>query len=140
MILPFCERTIAHGMTFGLGPAGYDIRIRDAVILWPKSCKNVDAYEFLDIPTDLKPNVLDKSSWVRLGVTVQNTTIEPGWRGVLRVELINHSWWFRRIRAGAPIAQIEFPLLDEPTEMPYRGRYQNQQPGTDFIPAKEGDL
>jgi dCTP deaminase len=26
---PFCERTQHNGMTFGLGPAGYDVRIAE---------------------------------------------------------------------------------------------------------------
>jgi dCTP deaminase len=32
---PFHERTVSHGKTFGLSAAGYDVRIREAVILRP---------------------------------------------------------------------------------------------------------
>ena len=134
MIVPFSEQTVAYGKTFGLGPAGYDIRIDRNLLLWPKGFHCADSLEVFNIPTDLKPNVQDKSSWARVGVTVQNTTLEPGWRGILRLEITNHSWWFRHIRAGSPIAQVEFNLLDEPTEKPYQGRYQDQ--GRDQGPIK----
>ena len=32
-ITPFFERTKSNGMTFGLGPAGYDIRIAEDIEL-----------------------------------------------------------------------------------------------------------
>lgn len=133
MIQPFAERTVAFGMTYGVGPAGYDVRTRDSRWLWPKGVAQLDSLEVFDIPTDLKPNVQDKSTWARRFVTVQNTTLEPGWRGVLRIEVTNHSLWFRRVRAGMPIAQIEFNLLDEHTDTPYVGKYQDQGPNQDAI-------
>jgi dCTP deaminase len=54
-------------------------------------------------------------------LTVQNTVIEPGWRGYLTLELTNHGPNRLEIPAGSPIAQIIFEMLDEPTEQPYRG-------------------
>ena len=133
MINPFAERTVEQGLTYGLGPAGYDIRVDRDVLLWPLGWANVDSVEWFDIPTDVKPNVQDKSTWARLGVRVGNTTMEPGWRGYLRIELTNHRWWFRRIRRGMPIAQVEFNLLDHPTNQPYKGLYQDQPKGQDAI-------
>jgi dCTP deaminase len=59
--------------------------------------------------------------------------MEPGWRGVLRIELFNERWWPLWIIAGSPIAQIEFNLLDEPTEIPYNGKYQDQKPEQEAI-------
>ena len=32
-VSPFCERTCHNGMTFGLGPAGYDVRIAETVVV-----------------------------------------------------------------------------------------------------------
>lgn len=137
VIHPFVERGVAFGMSYGVGPAGYDVRTRDSRLLWPKGSALVDTLEVFDVDTDLKLNVQDKSTWARRFVTVQNTTAEPGWRGILRVELTNHSWRFHRIRAGMPIAQIEFNLLDEPTDSPYAGKYQDQQANQNAI--MEGD-
>jgi dCTP deaminase len=126
MIVPFNERTVHLGMTYGLDCAGYDVRIDRTMIMWPQRFAMADTVERFSVPPDLKMRILDKSSWARRGVTVQNTTAEPGWRGFLRLELTNHSWRFRIIRQGSPIAQVEFHQLDHATEQPYSGKYQDQ--------------
>jgi dCTP deaminase len=123
---PFHERTVANGMTFGLGPAGYDVRIREPLYLYPRDYVLASTIEHFDMPPDLLGRVMDKSSWARRGITVQNTCIEPGWCGWLTLEIANHSRQPVEIPAGAPIAQIILELLDEPTEAPYSGRYQCQ--------------
>jgi dCTP deaminase len=61
-----------------------------------------------------------------MGVAVQNTVIEPGWCGYLTLELTNNTDTAITLEKGQPIAQILFELLDEPTEMAYQGKYQNQ--------------
>jgi len=81
------------------------------------------------MPLDLLGRVTDKSTWARRFLTVQNTIIEPGWCGYLTLELTNHSDVDIHIMRGMPIAQIIFDVLDEPTEKPYMGKYQNQQSG-----------
>jgi dCTP deaminase len=125
---PFHERTVSHGKTFGLSAAGYDVRIREAVILRPGDFALASTLERFTMPDDLLARVADKSSWARKGLTVQNTIIEPGWRGYLTLELANHGQNRLVIEAGSPIAQIIFEMLDEPTEQPYAGKYQNQMP------------
>lgn len=81
------------------------------------------------MPTDVIGVVHDKSSWARRGLAVQNTVIEPGWRGFLTLELTNHGTRKLHIPKGCPIAQIVFHRLDEPAARPYDGRYQDQPPG-----------
>ena len=83
------------------------------------------------MPRDCLAYVKDKSTWARLGVLVQNTVIEPGWRGHLTLELSCEGNGTIHIPAGSPIAQIVFHKLDEPTEQPYPedGKYQDQKPG-----------
>jgi dCTP deaminase len=128
-IFPFHERTACQGMTFGLGPAGYDVRIAESFILWSKQFKLASTIERFDTPLDMTFKVEDKSTWARRGLSLFNTTGEPGWRGYLTLELVNQSWRPIRFRRGMPIAQIVFHLLDEPTGTPYAGRYQHQQAG-----------
>jgi dCTP deaminase len=128
LIAPFHERTVSHGKTFGLSAAGYDVRIREAVILRPGDFALASTLERFTMPNDLLARVADKSSWARKGLTVQNTVVEPSWEGYLTLELANHGPNTIRIEAGSPIAQILFELLDEPTEQPYAGKYQNQMP------------
>lgn len=128
-ITPFNERTVEHGMTFGLSAAGYDVRIAEEICLRPGSCSLASTIEHFDVPGDILAFVHDKSTWARRFVTVQNTVIEPGWRGFLTLEITNHSEAVVLIRAGSPIAQIVFHLLDQPTDSPYQGKYQDQQAG-----------
>jgi dCTP deaminase len=127
-IAPLEERGLVHGMSYGLGPCGYDIRIRESLTLKPGDYRLASSFERFNMPDDLVAFVADKSSWARLGITVQNTIIEPGWCGFLTLEISNHSAKSAFIQEGMPIAQIIFQRLDEPTELPYIGKYQDQPP------------
>lgn len=129
IITPFHERSVYQGFSFGLSPAGYDIRIAESVYLDPGTSGLGWSLEHFDMPNDLLGRVCDKSSWARRFLAVQTTLIEPGWRGFLTLELSNHGTRGLQIDAGMPIAQIIFDVLDEPTEAPYRGKYQDQEPG-----------
>lgn len=141
MIAPFSERTVFEGMSYGLSGAGYDVRIDQNVTLHPRDTVLASIMEHLDMPHDLLAKVADKSTWARQFLTVQNTIIEPGWRGFLTVELINHSPLTIEIKRGTPIAQLIFMKLDQPTEQPYTGKYQDQKRGPQRdkreIPANE---
>jgi dCTP deaminase len=127
----FIERRVDYvsGMSYGLSSCGYDIRIAQTVTVWPFFVCLASAVEQFNLPNDICMRVVDKSTWARRGIFVQNTVAEPGWKGWLTLELTNHRPWPRVIRAGTPIAQVQFELLDEPTEQPYAGKYQNQAPG-----------
>lgn len=129
IISPFNERTIAHGMSYGLGPSGYDIRIAETITIMPRSYALASAIEHFTMPVDVLGTVADKSTWARRFLTVQHTIIEPGWTGFLTLELTNHSDQSILLRTGMPIAQVIFMRLDQPSERPYSGKYQNQQPG-----------
>lgn len=143
ILSPFHERTRAQGMTFGVGPAGYDVRVAEHVVLRPGEFALASTVEHFAMPDDVLGVVHDKSTLARMGLAIQNTVIEPGWHGHLTVELSNHNPWPRdssylgrdhdplvlNLQPGAPIAQIIFHLLDEPTDLPYSGKYQNQPAG-----------
>lgn len=129
MVTPFAERTIANGMSYGVGPAGYDVRIREMLYLPPGGFSLASTVESFDIPSDVIAKVHDKSTWARRGIALQNTIAEPGWRGVLTLEITNHGRSPVSIDAGSPIAQIVFHLLAERTSDPYDGKYQDQPAG-----------
>lgn len=129
LITPFHFRSVEQGMTFGLGPAGYDVRVAERMILQPGWFALASTIECFNMPTDLLATVKDKSSWARRGLCVQNTVIEPGWRGHLTLELTNHGVDILELLPGMPIAQIIFQLLDQPTDAPYAGKYQDQKAG-----------
>lgn len=126
---PFHERTIFNGMSFGLSSCGYDVRIRESMIISPGKSALGSTLEHFNIPVDIIAMIKDKSTWARRGLAVQNTVAEPGWRGFLTLELSNHGNDQIEILSGDPIAQVILQFLDEPTEQPYRGKYQDQRAG-----------
>jgi len=136
---PFHERTIAQsGLSYGLSPCGYDVRIAQTIVLRPNEFAIASTVEHFSIPNDLVALVKDKSTWARRGIAVQNTVAEPGWHGFLTLEISNHSQEQITINLGDPIAQILLETLDESTESPYNGKYQNQP--SIPVKAKYNDL
>lgn len=140
----------AHGVTYGLGEAGYDIRIKQRVVFSRFSDKRLvcvlpgsvtedlvdaskwsegrfalaSAIEEFQMPNDLVGVVHDKSSWARKGLSVFNTVIESGWCGWLTLELVYHGDTDLIIPAGSGIAQVLFHSTTDNAS--YSGRYQHQ--------------
>jgi dCTP deaminase len=134
LIAPFSERTEFGGTTYGLGPAGYDLRIDRDVTLWPGRSVRADAMESICMPLDLIGLLFSKSTWARVHVEHAGTVIDPGFEGVLRLEInMHHGDGIITIPAGTGIVQVLFALLAEPTDEPYRGRYFGQGADTDAI-------
>lgn len=132
---PFYGRTRHNGMTFGCGPAGYDVRVefdaegrKKEVVLQKGQFILASTIEKFRMPKDVVGIVHDKSTWARLGLAVQNTVIEPGWCGWLTLELTNHGDDHLIIQRGDPIAQIIFHRVDAETNG-YEGKYQDQKRG-----------
>ena len=155
MIKPFSEREKAHGMSYGLSFAGYDIRLGEDAYLVQNYTTVVASLEEFNMPYDLAAEVKDKSTLARSGIQVQNTIIEPGWCGRLAIEITYAPVVKRHILnnfinqygptpfdfseakllgAGTPIAQVVFYRLEELPECSYYGKYQNQS--ADDIGAK----
>lgn len=144
------------GTSFGLGEAGYDIRIKQTVRFWKDSevrKVRVDvwnelghlvgedeitgrfalasAIEAFRMPNNLTGIVHDKSTWARKGLSVFNTVIEPGWEGFLTLELVYYGEGELTIPAGSGIAQVIFHQNSQLAR--YTGKYQNQ--GDNPVPA-----
>ena len=119
----------------GLSEAGYDITIKQDVEFTQKGV-TVDgiwsagrftlasAVEEFQMPNMLVGIVHDKSTWARMGLSVLNTCIEPGWKGYLTLELVYHGSGSLHIPAGSGIAQVLFHYASTAAE--YNGKYQNQ--------------
>lgn len=125
IITPFCERTTEHGVTYGISAAGYDIRVDQDIEISYGRFVLASSVEHFNMPDNVLGMVKDKSSWARRGLVLQNTVIEPGWRGYLTLELSNYGDELIHIQRLTGIAQIIFMWLDEPTAQPYAGKYQN---------------
>lgn len=129
-VTPFVDRSKFPGteLTYGLGPAGYDIRSGSDLKIQVRSFILGVSLEEFDMPFDVQGVIHDKSTWARKGISVFNTIIDPGWKGFLTLEITNHGPRRITIKKGMPIAQVIFHRLERPTSMPYSGKYQNQGP------------
>lgn len=129
---PFSERGVHDGLSYGLSCAGYDIRLREEVIVVQGYTTLGCSLEYMSFPPDLLGLVKDKSTWARQGLQVQNTVIECGFEGVLALELSYAPLLGGPakilIRTGTPIAQVLVYQLMAPAENPYQGKYQRQKP------------
>jgi dCTP deaminase len=135
LVNPCCGKEIFEGVSYGLGPAGYDIRLAEDIVMTATGkvylCSAIERFR---MPADIIGHVTDKSTWARRGLMVQNTVIEPGWHGYLTLELTYVGVWgteppILALKAGTGIAQVVFQWLDKPTDRPYDGKYQNQKQG-----------
>ncbi len=116
--------------THGCGPAGYDLRLADETFsLGPNEFTLASAMELFQMPDDVLGIVHDKSSWIRQGISVHNTVIEPGWNGFLTLEIKNVGTEPLFLFQGVGICQVVFHRLESTTDKPYDGKYQNQSSG-----------
>jgi dCTP deaminase len=145
-------------VSYGLSSVGYDIRLgRDFKapindprrILNPKSHHSEDwlsvacndiiilpgafilgvSLERFAIPPDICGTCVGKSTYARMGLIVNVTPLEPGWRGYLTLELSNTGRNPVRVYAGEGIAQIQFHRLSGRPAVTYAdrsGKYQDQ--------------
>ena len=81
--------------------------------------------EKIVVPENYLGICLGKSSYARIGLLVNTTPAEPGWRGNLVIELTNLSPWKIELRIGEGIAQMLFVKLTEKAS--YQGRWQDQK-------------
>jgi dCTP deaminase len=144
MVLPFKEKFRDElGNSGGLGPCGYDVTLSEKLTIKPGDFLLAATTEHFALPHDVMFVVHDKSTWIRQGIAVHNTVAEPGWRGFLTLEIAHHGTRQVHIPAGSSIAQVVFQLLDEVTEEPYCGKYQDQQAGPQparwYAPISSGE-
>jgi len=141
----FKEKIRFQGTSYGLGEAGYDIRIKqkieftldsdsypmvivtepngDSTTYYGRFCLACSMESF-HMPHDLVGTVKDKSTWARQGLSVFNTVIEPGWNGILTLELVHHANDCLTIEAGSGIAQVLFGAISDNASYG-NGKYQN---------------
>ena len=121
------EKVRSGGGSHGLSEAGYDIRIKQELLLSESSrFALASTIERFQMPKTLVAVVHDKSTWARRGLSVFNTVIEPGWYGWLTLELVYHGPGEIHIPAGVGIAQVLFHHLEWPADYG-DGKYQNQK-------------
>jgi len=92
----------------------FDIPFSRSFLLHPGSLMLVPTLEWVIIPFDLQGVVTARSSWAREGLNIATATIvNPGYRGIITLELANFGEVPIRLYPGLRIAQIAFYLLEQ---------------------------
>jgi dCTP deaminase len=80
--------------------------------------------EYFRFPRDLAADVLGRSSWGRVGLLVATAVmVQPGYRGTLTLELVNHGDGPIALYPGSRIAQLAVRPVINPPDKPYAGKY-----------------
>jgi dCTP deaminase len=89
-----------------------------------------ESVEWFNMPDDVCAVCWGKSSYARCVLLVNVTPLEPGWKGILTIELANISPYPIRLHVGQGIAQVVFFRGRRPNrtyaEKESGGGYQNQ--------------
>jgi len=159
MISPFISQKTGYPSR-GLGSYGYDIALghtflfpKEGILLDPLDVKEeywtklwfddgegviiqphqhvlAESVEYFHMPGDVMGICFGKSTWARLGLIVNLTPIEAGWKGRLTLELHNATSNPIRLWVGTGIAQVIFFRGTMPPRCLYAdlgGRYQGQE-------------
>jgi len=106
----------------------------DRLVLHPGVLVLACTFEYVSIPGDLECQVEGRSSWARLGLQVSTaSSIEPGFKGVITLELSNVATVPLTLRPGIRIAQLIFRNAEPSVENPYSGKRKYRCPiGPEF--------
>jgi dCTP deaminase len=98
----------------------------NAIVLHPGQLIIGTTLEYFKMPLDVMGYVIGRSSWGRLGLIVATATfIDPGFRGVIVLELVNDGEIPLALYPGIRIAQLVFQKLDRAVKE-YAGKYAIQ--------------
>jgi dCTP deaminase len=76
--------------------------------------------EFVRLPNDIGGQVLSRSSWGRIGLVVATAvTMQPGWTGMITLELVNQGALPITLYPGLRVAQLVLWRAARSTEYPY---------------------
>lgn len=146
-------------VSYGLSSYGYDIRLAREYLMGPRSANVAldpkamhdglfrrctangaiampphsfllgASMEHFTMPMDILGLCVGKSTYARIGVIVNVTPLEPGWQGILTLEISNTTDCVALLYPEEGIAQIVFAQGSEPPLTSYasrQGKYQDQ--------------
>ncbi len=158
MIIPFVDKSVSQGISYGLNSFGYDLRCGDefkiftnikgaiadpknftednfitikgeySILIPPNSFALSCSLETFNMPRNVTGLVTAKSSLARCGLGCPPTVLEAGWKGVLTLELQNHTSNSIRVYSNSGAAQILFFKGENPavSYADRKGKYQDQ--------------
>ena len=158
MISPYVGENVSKGISHGQDSYGYTLRcgsefkiftnikgatadpknfsednfvtVKDekSVLIPPNSFALANSLETFCLPRNITGLVTSKSSYARVGLGNPPTVLEAGWRGVLVLELINHTSNSIRVHSNSGISQILFFQGEDPniSYADKEGKYMDQ--------------
>jgi len=118
-IVPFNKKS--------LNPAGYDLRVKNTIMIEPGVQELVATIERIELDLSLVGFLNIRSSFAREGVIGSLALVDPGFRGQLTIALFNASKQRVKIRKGERFVQLTFAKLGRRAKRGYIGRYQNSE-------------
>ncbi|BAC91451.1 dCTP deaminase [Gloeobacter violaceus] len=121
------DNTCLEDMALMSGPEG------DYFILPANSLALAHSVEHFRMPDNVVGVTTCKSTYIRSGVNIPITILEPGWTGVLTLEIANPTPCDVMVYPNEGIAQVLFFTTDQVPEVTYAtrkdgpGKYQSQE-------------
>ena len=128
-----------HKLAVSHGPSecGYDVRLAEGVELRAGHAVLAATHEWVGMPLHLSADVVGKSTWARLGVSLNTTKVDPGFSGAITLEITYNplwaGWWpyYRGlliprslfIPAGAGIGTVVFHTLASHADYSRTGKF-----------------
>ena len=131
----------AEGIINMTDPVNYEPHTLDNFIVPAHGFVLATTVEKVALPNDLTAFVEGRSSVGRLGLFIQNAGwVDPGFQGMITLELYNANSAPMRINAGRRICQLVLARAVAPASRPYQGKYQNQIEATGSQIYKDYEL
>ena len=99
----------------------------DFIIIPPHGFILAHSVEFFEMPTDVTGFLFCKSSYARVGINMAPTTLKPGWKGQLVLELFNQTNIPVKMYVNEGIGSIAFMRSEESPDVGYDGVYNGQE-------------
>ncbi|MGH7239608.1 MAG: dCTP deaminase, partial [Candidatus Saccharimonadales bacterium] len=102
----------------------HDIPFHEPILVHPGQLTLVPTLEWVELPDSLMGEVTARSSWAREGLNIATATlINPGYRGIITLELSNLGQIPIKVYPGMCIAQISFHKVEKPVP-PHTSQFQ----------------
>ncbi len=102
----------------------YEVPFNARFLLHPGALALVPTLEWVKLPGNLQGSVTARSTWAREGLSIATATfIEPGYQGIVTLELANLSPIPIALYPGLKLAQIAFMTVDGETQRSDNGQF-----------------
>ncbi len=93
----------------------HDVPFGEPILIHPGQLTLVPTLEWVEMPDKLMGQVTARSSWAREGLNIATATlINPGYRGIITLELSNLGQIPIQVYPGMCVAQISFHTVEYP--------------------------